>query len=70
MPAGLLLVLWCRRGPAWGDGVGWLRLLVLPLWARVVIFGLRFIVIAGVSCVYLLMLLRKLGEHPTPVAHA
>ncbi|MBF4798099.1 MFS transporter [Aeromonas hydrophila] len=29
-----------------------------------------FIVIAGVSCVYLLMLLRKLGEHPTPVAHA
>ena len=29
LPAGLLLVLWCRRGPAWGDGVGWLRLLVL-----------------------------------------
>ena len=29
LPAGLLLVLWGRRGPAWGDGVGWLRLLVL-----------------------------------------
>ena len=29
-----------------------------------------FIVIAGVSSIYLLMLLRKLGEHPTPVAHA
>ena len=29
MPAGLLLVLWCRRWPAWGDGVGWRRLLVL-----------------------------------------
>ena len=29
LPAGLLLVLWCRRWPAWGDGVGWRRLLVL-----------------------------------------
>ncbi len=29
LPAGLLLVLWCRRWPAWGDGVGWWRLLVL-----------------------------------------
>ena len=29
MPAGLLLVLWCRRWPTWGDGVGWRRLLVL-----------------------------------------
>ena len=29
MPAGLLLVLWCRRWPAWGDWVGWRRLLVL-----------------------------------------
>ena len=29
LPAGLLLVLWSRRWPAWGDGVGWRRLLVL-----------------------------------------
>ncbi len=29
LPAGLLLVLWCRRWPAWGDWVGWRRLLVL-----------------------------------------
>lgn len=29
LPAGLLLVLWCRRWPAWGDWVGWWRLLVL-----------------------------------------
>lgn len=29
LPAGLLLVLWCRRSPAWGDWVGWWRLLVL-----------------------------------------
>ena len=29
LPAGLLLVLWCRRWPAWGDGGGWRRLLVL-----------------------------------------
>ena len=29
MPAGLLLVLWCRRWPAWGNWVGWRRLLVL-----------------------------------------
>ena len=29
MPAGLLLVLWCRRWPAWGDWVGWRRLMVL-----------------------------------------
>ena len=29
LPAGLLLVLWCRRWPTWGDGVGWRRLLVL-----------------------------------------
>lgn len=29
LPAGLLLVLWCRRWPAWGDGVAWRRLLVL-----------------------------------------
>lgn len=31
---------------------------------------LLFMVIAGVSLVYLLMLLRKMGEHPTPMAHA
>lgn len=31
---------------------------------------LLFAMIAGVSFVYLLMLLRKMGEHPTPVAHA
>ncbi|MGY3901586.1 MFS transporter [Aeromonas lusitana] len=31
---------------------------------------LLFVMIAGVSLVYLLMLLRKMGEHPTPVAHA
>ncbi len=29
LPAGMLLVLWCRRWPAWGDWVGWRRLLVL-----------------------------------------
>lgn len=29
LPAGLLLVLWCRRWPAWGDWVGWRRLTVL-----------------------------------------
>lgn len=29
LPAGLLLVLWCRRWPAWGDWVAWRRLLVL-----------------------------------------
>lgn len=29
LPAGLLLVLWCRRWPAWGDWAGWWRLLVL-----------------------------------------
>ena len=29
LPAGLLLVLWCRRWPAWGDWSGWRRLLVL-----------------------------------------
>lgn len=29
LPAGLLLVLWCRRWPAWGDTVAWRRLLVL-----------------------------------------
>ncbi len=29
LPAGLLLVLWCRCWPAWGDWVGWRRLLVL-----------------------------------------
>jgi UMF2 family putative MFS family transporter len=32
--------------------------------------NLLFIVIACVSFIYLLMLLRKMGEHPTPVAHA
>ena len=29
LPAGLLLVLWCRRWPGWGDWTGWWRLLVL-----------------------------------------
>lgn len=29
LPAGLLLVLWCRRWPAWGDWMGWRRLMVL-----------------------------------------
>jgi probable blue pigment (indigoidine) exporter len=29
LPAGLLLVLWCRQWPAWGDWTGWRRLLVL-----------------------------------------
>lgn len=29
LPAGLLLVLWCRRWPAWGDWTGWWCLLVL-----------------------------------------
>ncbi|WP_426723753.1 MFS transporter [Enterobacter cloacae complex sp. 302F9] len=32
--------------------------------------NLLFIMIASVSFIYLLMLLRKMGEHPTPVAHA
>ena len=32
--------------------------------------NLLFIMIASVSCIYLIMLLRKAGEHPTPVAHA
>ena len=32
--------------------------------------NLLFIMIAGVSFVYLMMLLRKAGHHPTPVAHA
>jgi len=32
--------------------------------------NLLFIMIASVSFIYLLMLLRKVGEHPTPVAHA
>lgn len=32
--------------------------------------NLLFIIIASVSFIYLLMLLRKVGEHPTPVAHA
>ncbi|WP_150321947.1 MFS transporter [Enterobacter hormaechei] len=32
--------------------------------------NLQFIMIASVSFIYLLMLLRKVGEHPTPVAHA
>ncbi|MEL4014289.1 MFS transporter [Dryocola clanedunensis] len=31
---------------------------------------LLFVMIAGVAFVYLLMLLRKAGHHPTPVAHA
>lgn len=29
LPAGLLLVLWCRRAPAWGDWRSWGRLLAL-----------------------------------------
>lgn len=29
LPAGLLLVLWCRRWLAWGDWTGWWHLLVL-----------------------------------------
>ncbi|QXC40172.1 MFS transporter [Aeromonas jandaei] len=32
--------------------------------------NLLFIMIAGVSFIYLLMLLRPMGKHPTPVAHA
>ncbi|MCT4701371.1 MFS transporter [Enterobacteriaceae bacterium H20N1] len=32
--------------------------------------NLLFVMIAGVAFVYLLMLLRKAGHHPTPVAHA
>ncbi len=32
--------------------------------------NLLFIMIASVSFIYLLLLLRKAGEHPTPVAHA
>ncbi len=32
--------------------------------------NLLFIMIASVSFIYLLMLQRKVGEHPTPVAHA
>nr|WP_318382166.1 MFS transporter [uncultured Enterobacter sp.] len=32
--------------------------------------NLLFIMIASVSFIYLLMLLRKAGKHPTPVAHA
>ena len=32
--------------------------------------NLLFIMIASVSFIYLIMLLRKAGEHPTPVAHA
>jgi len=32
--------------------------------------NLLFIMFASVSFIYLLMLLRKAGEHPTPVAHA
>ncbi|HED1728623.1 TPA: MFS transporter [Enterobacter hormaechei subsp. xiangfangensis] len=32
--------------------------------------NLLFIMIASVSFIYLLRLLRKVGEHPTPVAHA
>ena len=32
--------------------------------------NLLFVMIAGVSLIYLLMLLRKMGEHRTPVAHA
>ena len=32
--------------------------------------SLLFIMIASVSFIYLMMLLRKAGEHPTPVAHA
>ncbi|AMO48785.1 MFS transporter, UMF2 family, putative MFS family transporter protein [Kosakonia oryzendophytica] len=32
--------------------------------------SLLFIMIAGVSFIYLMMLMRKAGHHPTPVAHA
>ncbi|WP_039056362.1 MFS transporter [Enterobacter sp. Bisph1] len=32
--------------------------------------SLLFIMIAGVSFIYLVMLMRKAGKHPTPVAHA
>jgi len=32
--------------------------------------SLLFIMIACVSSVYLMMLMRKAGQHPTPVAHA
>lgn len=32
--------------------------------------NLLFVMIAGVSLIYLLMLLRPMGKHPTPVAHA
>ena len=32
--------------------------------------NLLFIMIASVSFIYLLILLRKAGHHPTPVAHA
>ncbi len=32
--------------------------------------NLLFIMIAGVSLIYLLMLLRPMGKHPSPVAHA
>ncbi|ADO49137.1 MFS transporter [[Enterobacter] lignolyticus] len=32
--------------------------------------NLLFVMIASVSFIYLLMLLRKAGQHPTPVAHA
>lgn len=32
--------------------------------------NLLFVMIAGVSLVYLVMLMRKAGHHPTPVAHA
>ncbi|MNF45017.1 putative MFS-type transporter YcaD [compost metagenome] len=32
--------------------------------------NLLFIMIASVSFIYLLMLRRPMGEHPTPVAHA
>jgi len=32
--------------------------------------SLLFIMIAGVSLVYLMMLMRKAGQHPNPVAHA
>lgn len=32
--------------------------------------SLLFIMIAGVSFIYLVMLMRKAGHHPTPVAHA
>ncbi|SCC32176.1 MFS transporter [Kosakonia oryziphila] len=32
--------------------------------------SLLFVMIAGVSLIYLVMLMRKAGHHPTPVAHA